>query len=1036
MTKTTRDGGMHESDSYLLLQSLGQGVHVVDAEGRIVFENAAALSMLGWQPEDLIGADAHATVHHHRSGGAPYPRDECPIHRTLADGELRRVRDEVFFRKDGSTLPVDYVCSPVRDRAGRIVGAAVCFSDTTEMRRAEQALRNQATMLLNAQRIGHMGSWMFDGRTQSLHWSDATCELFGIAPSEFGGTFDDFLGFILPEDRPAYLAVHAQATPQASLLEAEYRIRRPDGSVRWMSERGNVTFDADGAVASRIGMVMDVTKARHTADELALSSMLARVASRVARIGGWTLDLAENRLDWSDETCAIHEVPRGHRPTFEEGLSLFPVEHRAAVQSLVRRCREEGVPYEFEMPKLTARGRLIWVRSLGEAVRDASGRIVRLQGAFQDITERKLAEDALRQKDALLRSAGRIARIGGWAIELPAERVLWSDEVYGILGFESSASPPTLQAFQALFREPGRAAIDAALQACRDAGVPFDIEAPLARGDGRPIWVRVSADAIRDDAGGIASIQGAIQDLTQLKAAQQAARESDERLGMLARASSNAVWDWNIDRDTMWWNENFELLCDPAAAMTAGTWRGHIHPVDRARVLRRIDAAMKGSANTWSGNYRIARRDGGVGYVIGHGYITRDAAGRAVRMVGSITDITERLALEEQLRQAQRLESVGQLTGGVAHDFNNLLTVILGNAEMLAEELEAQGDRSSLGPMARVVVEAAQRGADLTQRLLAFARKQALEPRSVDINELVGGMGAILGRTLGEHIHIEFSAQPGLWSAQVDPAQLDNTLLNLCLNARDAMPQGGRLTLGTANVHLNEEDAQRPPDVSPGPYVMLSVSDTGVGIAPGHLARVFEPFYTTKEKGKGTGLGLAMTYGFVKQSGGHVNIESQPGQGTTVRLYLPRAADDAGGATGPAHGGPAAGRERAAVAGGAETILLVEDDELVRSYAHAQLVSLGYAVLQARDGSQALRVLEDGQPVDLLFTDVVMPGMSGRELAEQARAMRPGLRVLYTSGYTQDAIVHDGRLDEGVQLLSKPYRRDELARKLREVIAS
>jgi CheY-like chemotaxis protein len=331
--------------------------------------------------------------------------------------------------------------------------------------------------------------------------------------------------------------------------------------------------------------------------------------------------------------------------------------------------------------------------------------------------------------------------------------------------------------------------------------------------------------------------------------------------------------------------------------------------------------------------------------------------------------------------------------------------------------------------MAQVVMEAAQRGAELTQRLLAFARKQALVPQVVDVNQLVAGMSAMLRRTLGEHIHIAFATAPDLWPALVDPAQLDNTLLNLCLNARDAMPQGGRLLIETANAQLDAAYAKRHPDVQPGPYAMLAVSDTGTGIAPELLGRVFEPFFTTKEKGKGTGLGLAMTYGFVKQSGGHVSIESQPGRGTTVRLYLPRAGRV------PVAPQPARGQGPAAAAGGAETILLVEDDALVRQYAQAQLAALGYRVLQAEDGEQALRILQGGATVDLLFTDVVMPGMSGRDLAQRALAQRPGLPVLYTSGYTEDTMVHHGRLDGDVHLLAKPYRRDELARAIRAMLA-
>jgi signal transduction histidine kinase/ActR/RegA family two-component response regulator len=381
--------------------------------------------------------------------------------------------------------------------------------------------------------------------------------------------------------------------------------------------------------------------------------------------------------------------------------------------------------------------------------------------------------------------------------------------------------------------------------------------------------------------------------------------------------------------------------------------------------------------------------------------------------------------LNAQLLQSQRLEAVGQLTGGVAHDFNNLLTVVLGNAELLAEQ---SVDKPQQRMLAEMIASAAQRGAELTQRLLAFARKQALAPSVTDINHLVANFDPMLRRTLGEHIEIELIRGAGLWNAMVDAGQLESALLNLCLNARDAMLSGGRLTIETANMSLDQAYADRFPDVTAGQYVMLAVSDTGNGIAPEHLAKVFEPFFTTKPKGKGTGLGLAMVYGFVKQTGGHVNVYSEPGQGTTVKLYLPRAVGDAR--------APEPAPERGIV-GGHESILVVEDDELVRRYAVNELHALGYHVLAADSGKAALALLERHPNVDLLFTDVVMPGgMSGRDLADAARQRWPQLKVLYTSGYTENAIVHHGRLDPGVVLLAKPYRRAELARAIRVALAA
>jgi len=331
--------------------------------------------------------------------------------------------------------------------------------------------------------------------------------------------------------------------------------------------------------------------------------------------------------------------------------------------------------------------------------------------------------------------------------------------------------------------------------------------------------------------------------------------------------------------------------------------------------------------------------------------------------------------------------------------------------------------------LAEMIGSAAQRGAQLTRQLLAFARKQALDPRATDVNQLVATLDPMLRRTLGEHIEIEAIRGAGLWQAMVDPGQLENALLNLCLNARDAMPGGGRLTIETANASLDRAYAEQHPDVAPGQYVMLAVSDTGHGIAAEHLEQVFQPFFTTKDKGKGTGLGLAMVYGFVKQSAGHVSIYSEIGQGTTVKLYLPRAT--AGDARATETG------EATATVGGSETVLVVEDDELVRRYACNELRSLGYRVIDADSGKSALAIIETRDDIALLFTDVVMPGgMTGRVLADAARRLRPGLRVLYTSGYTENAIVHHGRLDAGVMLLAKPYLRADLARAIRAALSA
>ncbi len=391
--------------------------------------------------------------------------------------------------------------------------------------------------------------------------------------------------------------------------------------------------------------------------------------------------------------------------------------------------------------------------------------------------------------------------------------------------------------------------------------------------------------------------------------------------------------------------------------------------------------------------------------------------------VGS--DQTEKRAAEAQARQAQKMEAIGQLTGGVAHDFNNILTVITGSIGILADRV---ADRPELAAIAQLIDESAERGAQLTQQLLAFARKQPLQPVDLDVNALVVEAAKLLRPTLGEHIDVSARLTDDAWSAMVDPNQLTTAILNLALNARDAMPQGGKLTLETGNVSLDDDYAHANNEVLAGDYVMIAVSDTGVGIPRAYLEKVFDPFFSTKGVGKGTGLGLSMVFGFVKQSGGHVMIYSEVGQGTCVKLYLPRSREE--------KSRTAVTAAASEVVGGDEKILIVEDDALVRKYVVAQVKSLGYATLSAADAAEALDIIDGNAEIDLLFTDVIMPGaINGAQLADAARRRRPALKTLFTSGYTEDAVIHHGRLDDGVLLLAKPYRKPELARMIRIALA-
>lgn len=444
-----------------------------------------------------------------------------------------------------------------------------------------------------------------------------------------------------------------------------------------------------------------------------------------------------------------------------------------------------------------------------------------------------------------------------------------------------------------------------------------------------------------------------------------------------------------------------------------------VHPEDRRRT---ITHAIQVGAGQPSGDFqnRCLRSDGTVAQISWSASWSAEdklfvAAGR---------DASSRMAIEARLQRSQRLEAIGQLTGGIAHDFNNLLTVMLGNAEILMAELSSQ---PRLQPLAQLIRTAAEKGGELVNYLLAFARRQVLDPELTDLNELLNGMNDLLRRSLGEQIELQVVQAEGLWPCLVDPLQMESAILNLAINGRDAMPAGGRLVIESANVSVAKSMSSAHEDIPPGDYVMAAVTDSGVGMTEAVQKNVFEPFFTTKDVGAGTGLGLSMVYGFAKQSGGHVSIQSAVGRGSTFRIYVPRAFQAVENAV---------KLDTAEAPGGSEKILLVEDDQMVREHVSRQLRSLGYMVIAAENGPAALEVLEKGSPIDLLFTDIVMPGgMNGRQLADRSRSMRPGLRVLFTSGYPDKVITAEDKRDPNFQLLLKPYRRHELAQQLRKTLS-
>ena len=547
---------------------------------------------------------------------------------------------------------------------------------------------------------------------------------------------------------------------------------------------------------------------------------------------------------------------------------------------------------------------------------------------------------------------------------------------------------------------------------------------------------------------------------------QQVIAASEELLALAQEAGHLGIFEWQVSSGVLRLSPNF--LAIYGLEQFDGryeSWLKCIFREDIPRIADLTERAFSERERQSLYEFRILRpRDGALAWMEARSLNFYDTDGRPVRVVGVNVDITERKRTmvqlrafteslegavkertreleaenearkkaEELLRQAQKMEAVGQLTGGVAHDFNNLLTIVLGGLDMIGRQLPALPPSPAverIGRAREMAIEGSRRAATLTSRLLAFSRRQPLDPSPIEPNKLIASVGELLHRTLGEHIALETVLTSGLWLIHADSNQLESALLNLALNARDATPAGGKVTLETANCYLDAAYVSGLGEpVEQGQYVMIAVADTGAGMDKQTVERAFEPFFTTKEVGKGTGLGLSQVYGFVRQSSGHIRIYSEPGHGTTVKLYLPRYMGD----------GPSPESEPRRLcpnAIGREHVLVVEDDAALRSFTVGILNELGYTVSEAGHAKAALDVLQGEPSIDLLFTDIVMPGgMNGRELADEAKRLRPQLKVLFTTGYTRNAVVHHGRLDPGVHLLGKPFTFDDLARKVRSIL--
>ncbi len=684
-------------------------------------------------------------------------------------------------------------------------------------------------------------------------------------------------------------------------------------------------------------------------------------------------------------------------------------------QNAVRRGEASTVTFRLLRPDGTIR----WVRGRGFPVRDDRGKVYRLVGLAEDVTTEHELQEELQQSHKLLDQTGELAKIGGWQFDVQTQHLRWTEEVFRIHEIESGVQPAVDQAIE-FYAPEARPVIAAAVEAAIADGTPYDLELPMVTASGRRIWVRTLGTA--DRVGGrTVRVHGVFQDITERREAEVLQRLQSAAL----EATANAIVITDPTGTIEWVNPAFAALTGYAPEEAIGR-----NPRDLVRSGKHEPDFYRGMwetitrGRTWQGQVINRRKDGSV-YTEDMG-ITPIMDGDVVtHFVAVKSDVTERLKLEAQLRQSQKMETVGQLASGIAHDFNNLLTVINGMGELVLAELPA--DHSLHGDVVEMV-RAGERAAELTRQLLAFSRQQILQPKLINLNATLSAAEPLLRRVLAADIELLVVPAPDLGNTMADPGQLEQVLLNLAVNARDAMPQGGRLTLETRNVEIDESYArQSMVAVPPGPYVQLTVRDTGVGMDESTRSRVFEPFFTTKPKGQGTGLGLSTVYGIVKQSQGFIFVYSEPGQGTSFRVYLPRVM---------VGGAPESGTSReTARLTGTETIVVVDDAPEVRALVQRLLESGGYTVLTAASGAEALDLLDrEGVTAQLVITDVVMPGMGGRQVVARLARSHPGVRVLYMSGHTDDTVVRHGISQAEVSLLEKPFTKDSLLRRVREVL--
>jgi PAS domain S-box-containing protein len=798
----------------------------------------------------------------------------------------------------------------------------------------------------------------------------------------------------------------------------------------------------DGVARGVLALVRDTTEQFQVEQRL-------RIAQEAGGVGTFEWYPDDGRMEVSDQYRRVWGLDPQAPISDAQLVQLVHPDDRHLVGPS-RLNSSNPISYaEFRLLHPTT-GEIRWIARRGETLAmDGSGRAPRYIGIAIDITDRKSAEESAIESEARWRNLFEEMQEGffiGRAVRDASGQMIdfLITELNPAFGKQTGLNVRSAmgRSIRTLVPEIPSSVIDAYAQVLA-SGEATQMEVHLPTLENR--WFEARARKIDNERFAVLFV-----DISERKAIEDAVRQSEAHFRTLAQSLPNHVWTTDADGKIEWFNDRLYAYAGvERGTMEGDAWFTLVHPDDVRSTIEAMRRARE-TGNNYETELRLRRHDGAYRWHLARAVPIIANEGEPERWLGTSTDIDDQKAAEaalgnlaatleervsqrtaeliktqDALRQSQKMESIGNLTGGIAHDFNNLLQVVSGNLQLLGNDVAGndRAERRVQNAMAGVT-----RGSKLASQLLAFGRRQPLAPKVINVARLIRDLDELLRRSIGEGIELETVIAGGLWNTLIDPGNVENALLNLALNARDAMDGQGRLTIEVNNATLDQDYAYRYPEAASGQYVMIAVSDTGCGMAPDIVEKVFEPFFTTKPEGRGTGLGLSMVYGFVKQSGGHVKIYSEPGQGTTIRMYLPRSTQSED---------PPVDVESGPIIGGSETILVAEDDDAVRETVVALLGELGYRVLKARDAQGALTIIDSGIAVDLLFTDVVMPGeLKSPELASRLRQRLPHLAILFTSGYAENSIVHGGRLDEGVELLSKPYTQEALARRLRQLLDS